>query len=75
MWIDVVETNGAPEDPAFNFYRDPFVFDDTLVVNPTNFRVDVVPGPGIEQIDSQLEMIIMGQVPEGVTVEGAAAVS
>jgi hypothetical protein len=66
MWIDVTETNGGPEDPAFNFYQDPLVIDDSLTVNPTNFRVGVAPGPGLEQLDSQLEMVIMAN--EGATI-------
>lgn len=61
MWTDVIETNGPPNQAAFNFYRDPVVIGETLVVNPTNFRVDVTPGPGIMQLDSQLEMVIMGK--------------
>ena len=60
MWIDVVETNGPPNDPAFNYYRDPSTVGNSFIVNPTNFRVDVTPGPGLQQIDSQLEMVIMG---------------
>lgn len=66
MWTDVVETNGPPDEPAFNFYRDPMTIGDTFIVNPTNFRVDVTPGPGISQIDSQLEMVIMGN--NGTTI-------
>ncbi len=61
MWMDVVETNGDAGDPAFNYYRDPLTFGDTFSVNPTNFRVEISPGPGLDQIDSQLEMIIMGK--------------
>ena len=66
MWIDVDETNGPPQDPAFNFYQDPITIGDSLIVNPVNFRVDIVPGSGLDVIDSQLEMIIMGkELPGG----------
>ena len=61
MWIDVTETNGNPADLAFNFYQEPQTIGDTLIVNPTNFRVEINPGAGLLQIDSQLEMIIMGK--------------
>ncbi|MCA9185469.1 MAG: PEP-CTERM sorting domain-containing protein [Pirellulaceae bacterium] len=59
MFTDTVETNGNAGDPAFNYYRDPTVLGNTLVVNPTNFRVEVIPGPGLGAIDSQLETVIM----------------
>lgn len=60
MWIDVTETNGAPAEPAIHFYQDPLTIGDTLIVNPTGFRAEVNPGPGVFQVDSQLEMVIMG---------------
>ncbi len=66
MWTDVIETNGPPNQPAFNFYRDPITIGDAFIVNPTNFRVDVTPGPGLSQLDSQLEMVIMGK--NGATI-------
>ncbi len=59
MWLNVIETNGAPNDPAFNFYRDPTTVGDSFIVNPTNFRAEVFPGPGLVAVDSQLEMVIM----------------
>ncbi len=66
MWTDVVETNGPPNQAAFNFYRDPETIGESLLVNPTNFQVDVTPGPGLRQLDSQLEMVIMGK--NGATI-------
>jgi hypothetical protein len=59
-WVDVLESNGAPSDAAFNYYRDPTMIGNSLVVNPTNFRVDVTPGPGLLEIGSRLEMVITG---------------
>ena len=67
MWTDITETNGAPLNPAINYYQDPVFFGDTMVVNPVNFRVDVTPGPGIATIDSQLEMVIMST--NGATID------
>lgn len=65
-WSDVVETNGPSDEPAFNYYQSPLMIGNTFVLNPTNFRVDVTPGPGLESIDSQLEMVIMGR--NGATI-------
>ncbi|MCA9185468.1 MAG: PEP-CTERM sorting domain-containing protein [Pirellulaceae bacterium] len=61
MFTNVVETNGAPADPAQNFYQSPAVLGDALTVNPVDFRVEILPGPGVNAVDSQLEMVIMAK--------------
>lgn len=55
---DVEESNGAPADPATNFYRTPQVFGDRLTWNPSGFRTQVIPGTGSDQVASEISMII-----------------
>jgi hypothetical protein len=63
--VDLIETNGAPEDPAFNYYRNPRTVSDMLIVDPTGFSVEVT-GPDVGVIASQLEMEI--RASEGVLI-------
>jgi hypothetical protein len=60
LWTDVVESNGVPSDPASNYYRDPTAVENSFFLSPTDFRVDVTPGPGSQELDSRLEMVITG---------------
>jgi hypothetical protein len=55
---DVEESNGAPADPATNFYRTPQVFGNRLTWNPSGFRTQVIPGSGTDQVLSEISMLI-----------------
>ncbi|MCA9188141.1 MAG: hypothetical protein R3E01_28555 [Pirellulaceae bacterium] len=62
-FTDVIEENGAPADPAINFYQSPIVLTDTLNANPVNFRAEAVGGPQTVNTASRLEMLVTSNNP------------
>ncbi|MEM7314898.1 MAG: PEP-CTERM sorting domain-containing protein [Planctomycetota bacterium] len=55
-FLMVTESNSHEPDL---FYGTQSTSGDTLIINPTDFRVEVPEGPGVDFLDSQLEMMIM----------------
>lgn len=67
MFTNVIETNGPANQPAVNYYQSPVAIGNRLVVNPVDFRLSISPGPGIQFLDSQLEMVIMADPGQFIT--------
>jgi hypothetical protein len=68
MITDLIETNGAPADPAINFMRDPIMFGDRLDLTPVGLRAEVIPGPGTASYQTSVSMTIMAN--PGLVITG-----
>lgn len=65
-WSDVVETNDNDPPTGVPYYQSPAVFGNTLTFNPVDFRAEASPGPSVDLLDVQMEMIICDKDGVGV---------